>query len=62
MTAVDNTSLFPLLACSASTFFLARFLGKWWRDRRDAGQVRQAEQTDDIAGLFVWGAIGLSGF
>lgn len=41
---MDNTSLFLLLACSACTFFLARLLGKGWRDKREAERAQQAER------------------
>ena len=41
---MDNTSLFLLLACSACTFFLARLLGKRWRDKREAERAQQAER------------------
>ncbi len=45
MSAVDNTSLFLMVVTSAFTFFLARKLGKRWRDKRDAERAQQAERT-----------------
>lgn len=40
----DSTSLFLMLASFALTFFVARWIGKRLKARRDAEQAAQAER------------------
>lgn len=44
MSTVDNTSLLLMVVTSVFTFFLARTLGKRWRNKREAERARQAER------------------
>ena len=44
MSTVDNTSLLLMVVTSVFTFFVARTLGKRWRNKREAELAQQAER------------------